>query len=533
MKRNVCILILICLMIQCLSACGSGAASVPPEQEAASESAVEQAADKPAASEEPELTTDSASVQESSSAQDSAPVDASSAEEIPAEEPASTEESTEEIRFVSEPLPGASAIYVSGETRSFDDGYFYGAGYADSDMVDLQVPNQFGYGSVVLAAGQGTDLTLNNPTILSDPQSYANGLFAAAMAKVTVNGGSITTDNENGNGHGVDVTYMGHAYLNDTVVHTSGETSGGLASDFGGGFIQGERLEVTTEGRSSPAVFCAGTTIVMLEDSRLTSNATAGVIVAHDHSVVALDNCEVLSAGNAIEGLQALPSPEASEGCVFFSYGGTITSRDGAVLGESGGRTEMNLVGTECRSDAGMAISVSSGILTVNLWDTELSGSIACAEGCTLVVNVFAGSKLSGEVTGDVEIHVYDGGAYDGSYSVVTESAEGAPAPEKADFDAYLLRYWGTGFLVWDQSKADSFVEVYEPEIIASSAASFAENGTASVAYDPKTYDPSENGVDLDALNVGGAHGFTEEEVFGGAESRTNPFAQDSDGQDG
>ena len=42
-------------------------------------------------------------------------------------------------------------------------------------------------------------------------------------------------------------------------------------------------------------------------------------------------------------------------------------------------------------------------------------------------------------------------------------------------------------------------MEVYEPEIIASSAASFAENGTASMAYDP-----SENGVDLDALNGGG-----------------------------
>ena len=45
---------------------------------------------------------------------------------------------------------------------------------------------------MVLAAGQGTEVTLNQPTVVSDPESYANGVFAAAMAHVTVNGGIVS-----------------------------------------------------------------------------------------------------------------------------------------------------------------------------------------------------------------------------------------------------------------------------------------------------------------------------------------------------
>ena len=424
-------------------------------------------------------------------------------------------------RYVSDYLDGASAVYVSGEEKTFDDAYFYGAGFASSDEINSQIPNQYGMCSVVLAAGQGTEVTLNNPTIQSDPQSYSNGVFAAAMAKVTINGGSVDTNNSSG--HGIDTTYMGHVYAYDTVIHTQGETSGGLASDFGGGFIQGERLDVTTDGRSSPAVFCAGTTIIMLKDSKLTTTKATGVIVAHDHSVVVLDNCDVNAAGTAVNGLQALPSPETSEGSTFFSFGSRLSSANGAVIGQGGGRTVMNLVDTECSSGAGKAISVAKGILTLNLWDTELTGTIECAEGCTLVVNVYSGGKLTGEVTGDgsVAINVYTGGEYNGSFAANAESASGEPKPEPASFDDYLVNYWGTGSLTWTESKAQTYTETIEPAILANSAASYAAEGTASVAYDPATYDPSENGVDLSLLNVGGAHGFTEAEVFGGAESRT------------
>ena len=78
-------------------------------------------------------------------------------------------------KYVSDYLPGASALYVSGEQITLDNAVFYGAGYASDQQITDQIPNQYGLAAVVLAAGEGSEITLNEPTIVSDPESYANG----------------------------------------------------------------------------------------------------------------------------------------------------------------------------------------------------------------------------------------------------------------------------------------------------------------------------------------------------------------------
>ena len=454
------------------------------------------------------------------------------AEEAAAQGPAAGVE--EGVSYVSEYVPGASAVYVSGESKTFDNTVFYGRGYATSADITAQIPNQYGMCAVVLAAGQGTEVVLNNPTITADPESYSNGVFAAAMAKVTINGGSIETDNSSG--HGIDTTYMGHVYVKDATIHTHGETSGALASDFGGGYINGENLTIMTEGGSSPGIFSAGSTIIMLKDSTIDTTRATGVVVAHDHAVVVLDNVAVNAAGTALNGLQALPSPASSEGSRAFVFGGSLHSATGAVVGEGGGRTEVNLVGVECSSDKESAISVTSGIMTVNLWDTELTGSITCSSGNSLTINVYSGATLTGEVSGDGEIviNVYDGGTYNGSFPV-NEAGAGEEAPAVGTFDDYLMSDWASGSLSWKGSTVTEYVEEIEPRILESSAASYASNSSAYIEYDPEVYDPSENGVDLAVLAEKSAHGFTYDEVFGGAESRggaTGESSGDSAGGD-
>ena len=457
-----------------------------------------------------------------------APAFADEAAEAPA---AGVEEG---VSYVSDYLPGASAVYVSGETKTFDNTVFYGRGYATDSDITAQIPNQYGMCAVVLAAGQGTEVTLNNPTITSDPSSYSNGVFAAAMAKITINGGSIETSNSSG--HGIDTTYMGHVYIKDASIHTHGETSGALASDFGGGYINGENLTIQTEGGSSPGIFSAGSTIIMLKDSTIDTTKATGVVVAHDHAVVVLDNVQVNAAGTALNGLQALPSPESSEGSRAFVFGGTLNSASGSVIGEGGGRTEVNLVGVECSSATDSAISVTSGIMTVNLWDTELTGSIQCSSGNSLTINVYNGATLTGDVSGDGEIviNVYDGGTYNGNFDA-TEAGEGEEAPVVGTFDDYLMSDWASGSLSWQGSTVTEYVEEVEPRILENSAATYASASTASIEYDPEVYDPSENGVDLSVLAERSAHGFTYDEVFGGAESRggaTGESSGDSAGGD-
>ena len=427
-------------------------------------------------------------------------------------------------KYVSDTLPGASALYVSGEQLTLNNAVFYGAGYASEKQITDQIPNQYGLCSVILAAGEGSEITLNNPTVESDPESYANGVFAAAMARITVNGGTIRTDNSSG--HGIDTTYMGHVYAYDTVIHTSGETSGALASDFGGGFIVGERLDCTTESGSSPGIFCAGSTVMLLHDCKFKTATATGVIVAHDHSVVVLDNCEVDAAGTAVSGLQALPNAASSDGSVCYVFGGTLKSRGGAVVGENGGRTVVNLIEAACSAGGENVISASgksAGILTVNLWDTELTGGIECGEGCSVTVNLYAGGKLTGEVSGDGQatINVYEGGEYNGSF---TANACGKPEskPVPGSFDDYLISCWASGSSTWTESRAKNYAENIEPQILENSASCHVREGASAKPYDPAVYNPSENGVDLSLLNVGGANGFTPEEVFGGQSAQNS-----------
>ena len=452
--------------------------------------------------------------------------------ETPADRPAP--EVIEGEKYVSDHLPNASSLYVAGETVTLDNAYFYSAGYATDADVTAQIPNQYGIASAILAVGEGSEVVLNNPTIVTDSESYANGVFAVGMAKIRVNGGTIDTDN--GNGHGIDATYMGKVYAYDTVIHTRGETSGALATDFGGGFIIGERLDCTTESGSAPGIFCAGSTVIHLTDTKFTTQTATGIVVAHDHAVVVLNNCEVNAAGTAVSGLQALPSAESSDGSTFYSFGSKLTSRSGAVLGESGGRTEINLIDTICTPGNDTAINVSGGsvgILTVNLWDTELVGKIACGAGSTLTVNVYAGGKLVGEVSGEgnITINVFDGGEYVGSFAA-NQMGEGVEKPVCGTFDDYLIKHWASGSSNWSSSRAADFAKNYEPSIIANSAASKVVEGAAAKPYDAATFNPSEGGVDLSELNVGGAYGFTVDMIFGDGAS-SGDSAGDPDASSG
>ena len=454
-----------------------------------------------------------------------------------AETDASTRPAPEVIqgeKYVSDHLVNASALYVAGEKVTLDNAYFYSAGYATDEDITAQVPNQYGIASAVLGVGDGTDVVLNNPTIVTDSESYANGIFAVGMAKIAAHGGTIDTDNSNG--HGIDATYMGKVYAYDTVIHTRGETSGALATDFGGGFIIGERLDCTTEGGSSPGIFCAGSTVIHLTDTRFTTMTATGIVVAHDHAVVVLNNCEVNAAGTAISGLQALPNAASSDGSHAYVFGGKLTSRGGAVVGESGGRTEINLIGVECSTGNDTAISVSgssTGILTVSIWDTELTGKIECAAGSSLTINLYAGAKLTGEVSGegDIFITVYDGGEYVGSFQT-DKGGEGVERPVCGTFDDYLIKHWASGSSNWTSSRAADFANNYEPTVIANSAAAHVVEGAAAKAYDPAVFNPSEGGVDLSELNVGGAYGFTVDMIFGGDDASSGAPA-DGDASSG
>ena len=260
------------------------------------------------------------------------PAGASSEEPAEAPEDRPDPEVSEGKRYVTDYLPGASAVYLSGVEKTFDDAYFYGVGYSTAQEIQDEVSSQYGHGAVVLAAGEGTDVTLNDPAVVADPQARANGVFASARSKVTVNGGTV--DTACSNGHGIDVTYLGCVYAYDTVIRTSGTASGALASDYGGGFVYGEGLDCTTDGMMSPGIFCAGSSVFLMKDCTFRVNNGNGVVAGMAGSVVVLDNCSVTSTTECLAGMMYSGSGDSTD---VFVFGGTLESTTGAVIGEAMG----------------------------------------------------------------------------------------------------------------------------------------------------------------------------------------------------
>ena len=236
---------------------------------------------------------------------------------------------------------------------------------------------------------------------------------------------------------------------------------------------------------------------------------------AHDHGVTVLDNCYTYGETSALNGHQAMPSAAMSTGSYCFVFGGTLESGSGPVIREENGRTEDFIVGAEmiC-GDYPYAVEATddnAGILTVNLWDTELTGDIYCSAESSITLNLYAGAKLTGEVFGEGEviINVYDGGEYVGSYSA-NECGAGEDAPACGDFDYYLVNYWAAGMQKWQNATITTYLEDVEPIIVEGSLVSFVTDGASAIAYDPATADLSENGIDPDALDTTSAIGFGE-----------------------
>ena len=422
--------------------------------------------------------------------------------------------------YISDPERGASALYISGGEHVFNDLFVYGAGFGTEEDLSAERSSQYGYCADVLVNGADSVVTLNSPMIMSDPESHANGVFAAAMAKIYVNGGIILTNNAQG--HGADATYMGHVYLRDTVIHTAGSASGSLATDYGGGFITAENVDCTTELRGSPGIYCAGSSIIICKDSTFNALNCEGVMSAHDHGITVLENCDVFGETSALNGHQALPSPSMSSGSYCFVFGGTLRSGSGPVVKEGNGRTETTIIGAKCIPGEGANVieadDGSGGILTVNLWDTELTGNVYCGDGASVTVNIYEGGSLTGEVlgTGEMVINVYPGGTYNGSYAAFT-FPEKADRPEPGDFDYYLVNYWAAGMQKWSGSTITTYISDVQPVIIENSAFSIVKDGAAEIPYDPAKTDISENGVDPDLLDTAGATGFGEPGQGGGS----------------
>jgi len=432
----------------------------------------------------------------------------------------------EDTTVVGPKLRGASAIYAGEGSHSYSGitalsyGYISGE-YHDKDGdgvytdeeyysdAKMEYGSKFGMAAGILVNGPETAIELDDVTVLCADTSGSNGIFAANAATVSIKNSSVITNNSQG--HGLDATFGGTFYVDNCYLRTNGGASSVLSTDFGGGNFLAKNSYCESNTAGSGGIYAAGSSVFVLLDCTLQANKAEAIMCAHNNSVVVAKDC-YLGGLEVYDGHQAMPSPANAVGDFTYAWNCELAATDSAIIHQQGGVTTHNII--SCDASASSADNLAmveyengmgAGKLYINVWDTALEGDIVCAEGGTIVFNLYEGATLTGEVVKEGEcevvINVYEGGEYIGGYEA-NEIKESVPAPVYSDDTWGSIQWiqnesghwkagnsWATYQESWDTyvvpviEAASGIVngEVNEPSVVTASGE--LEVGSSDVDY--------------------------------------------------
>lgn len=299
--------------------------------------------------------------------------------------------------FASTGTAGSSAIYTrDGGTVYLKNPEIHGYGEMTPEDLRNELGSKYGFCAAVLANQKTSHVTLVDPKIVCHESSTANGAYAIFDGAIVIEGGTIDTCNRQG--HGVDASYGGHVYCNGTKIHTGGQNSGALATDFQGGYITVRDIDAVTEIAGSPGIYTAGKSIITAYNSKFVSKGCEAVMVAHSLGHTYLYDCEL--TGTVALNTHNSMSPEYS---YIHMFGGTLNSTEGSILCAEDGKAVMNLdhVTFGTVADGSIAFCKAGGRLVANLAEMEVSGNV-CREKTSYLELNLKGSKLTGSVNATV-----------------------------------------------------------------------------------------------------------------------------------
>ncbi len=308
-----------------------------------------------------------------------------------------TDRRTDPAVFASSPVAGSSAIYAKdGGTLLLDHPEIHGYGEMTPEDLRNELGSKYGFCAAVLANQKPSHVTLVDPKIVCHETSTANGAYAIFGGAIVIEGGSIDTCNRQG--HGVDASYGGHVYCNGTKIHTGGQNSGALATDFQGGYITVRDIDAVTEIAGSPGIYTAGKSIITAYNSKFVSKGCEAVMVAHSLGHTYLYGCNL--TGTVGLNTHNSMSPEYS---YIHMFGGRLASTVGSILCAEDGKAVMNLdrVTFAPAADGNAAFAKAGGRLVANLSHMDVAGNVDREKTSYLEVNLKA-SALTGSVNATV-----------------------------------------------------------------------------------------------------------------------------------
>jgi len=284
-------------------------------------------------------------------------------------------------------------ITKTGDTSSADNSSFYGLNAA-------------------VLAGSGSKVTISGGSITTNG-SGTNGAFA------TGDGSSVTlskvTIKANGDGaHAVMATLAGVMTLTDVDMVTTGAHSGAIATDRGGGTITATGGTVVTSGQDSPGIYSTGA--ITVADATISASGAEAAVIEGANSIT-LTNTSLSSSMDNKWGVmiyQSFSGDAEGQNGVFIMTGGSLayTPTSGPLFYVTNTTGVITLKGVKINAPSGVLVQAvgndrwgtkgSNGGTVVFTADGQtLTGNMVADSISSLTINLTNGSTLNGAINAD------------------------------------------------------------------------------------------------------------------------------------
>lgn len=257
------------------------------------------------------------------------------------------------------------------------------------------VENGDSYGlNAGLLAVNGAELTIEGSTILTSAQN-GNGVFGfGSGTTIAISNSTISTMSDDSSG--IRAAAGASVVVSELAVETSGDSSPAIATGLGGGTVTVYGGSFVSKGSDSPAI--SSLSEVVAFNATLTAQSSEALLI-EDGSSISLTNCAVTSNFVLANGDGDGEDEEESASAVVIRGS---SAEDDAEEADAGGGDEAETAEEAATfsmsggslTGSGSLIRVEGVVCSIELSDVDLSGN---EEGSTLleVVGVDLGSSLA------------------------------------------------------------------------------------------------------------------------------------------
>lgn len=260
----------------------------------------------------------------------------------------------------------------------------------------------YGLNAGVLAeTGASIDLEASSVTTTG---KAANAIFATGKdSQVRLSDTAINTKGDLASG--ISTTYQGSVVGTDISITTQGKYAPAILADTDDSIIAINRLDVTTYGADSPAIYARGD--INIENAMIRAAKAQAVVVDGNHMLTL--NHASLSSGKNYGVMLYQSFLEKIEGVGYFNMvGGTLTVDEGPVFYITNGTAHINLKNVKINSNVKTLIEASAhswgslgkngGVAVLNADNENLKGNIVCDSISEVSLNLKNGTVLQGAV---------------------------------------------------------------------------------------------------------------------------------------